>query len=339
MKKVLITGAGGFIGSHLAEEFRKYDYKVRCLLMENEDSKFLESIGCEIVYGDIRDKDSIERAIDGVDLVYHLAALPRFDATIPEEEYYRVNVYAVKNMLEICRLKNVETFIYVSSIEGRGITVDGKALTEDSPSNPRNIYGKTKYLGEIVCKSYFLKYQMDVRIVIPPTTYGPREYLILQRIFKPVSKGFFVLFGKGDALIEFCYVKNMVKGMFLVYKKGEKGESYIISDLSPYPFKKVIQEIGKQSGKKLFLVKIPVPIAYIIAFMFEVLSKVFRFYPFYVKATGRPPFSRATLQWAVKSAIFCDISKAVKELGYQPDFSLEEGLKETILWYKKNNLL
>ena len=147
------------------------------------------------------------------------------------------------------------------------------------------------------------------------------------------------MFGKGDALIEFCYIKNQISGIKLVAEKGLAGQSYIISDERSYAFKDVIQEMAKAMDKKIFLLKIPYPLAWSMAVFFELASKIFKFYPFYVKETGRPPLSRPTLQWATKSAIYCDISKAMNELGYRQKYSLSEGLKETVEWYRDHGLL
>jgi nucleoside-diphosphate-sugar epimerase len=337
--KILVTGASGFIGSHLAGSLLADGHRVRCAFRKGDDTSFLSSLGCELMEADLRDSMSLEKAVQGMDVVYHLAALSRYDARVPDEEYRRINVEGTRLLLEHSRKSGVKTFIYVSSIEGRGLSHDGLPLAENTPSNPRNMYGRTKYEGEVVCLEYVNKYGMDVRIVIPPTTYGPREHLILQRIFRPVSRGFFILFGKGDALIEFCYIKNQIEGMKLVAERGRTGEAYIISDERPYEFREVIEEMGKQMGRRILLLKIPYPVAWATAVFFEISSKVLRFYPFYVKETGRPPLSRPTLQWATKSAIYCDISKAKKELGYKPRYSLAEGLKETVDWYREQKLL
>ncbi|MBN1522103.1 MAG: NAD-dependent epimerase/dehydratase family protein [Candidatus Aureabacteria bacterium] len=337
--KILITGATGFIGSHLAESLKRDGHDVRCLHLKGDNTGFLKELGCELVEGDLRDRNSLDKAVRGAEIVYHLAALSRYDATLGDEDYYCMNVEATRVLLQLGRTHGIRTFIYVSSIEGRGISQDGKPLTENSPSHPRNIYGKTKFQGEEVCRGFFRRYHMDVRIAIPPTTYGPREYLILQRIFRPVSRGFFILFGKGEALIEFCYIKNQIDGIKRILEKGRAGESYIISDERPYAFREVIEEMARQMNKKVFLLKIPYWAAWTVAVFFELSSRIFKFYPFYVKETGRPPLSRPTLQWAVKSAVFCDIAKAKRELGYKPPFSLSHGLSETIQWYRENGLL
>jgi nucleoside-diphosphate-sugar epimerase len=337
--KILITGAAGFIGSHLAESLKSDGHRIRCTFLKGEDTSFLKQLGCELEEADLKDVSSLEKAVQGMDAVYHLAALSRYDAKVPDEEYYAVNAEGTRHLLELGRVYGVKQFVYISSIEALGLSQDGKPLVETSPSHPRNIYGKTKYEGELACREYFKKYNMDVRIVRPPTTYGPREYLILQRIFKPVSRGFFVVFGSGDALVEFCYIKNQVEGIKLAAQNGRPGETYIISDAVPYRFKDVIFEMAGQMDKKIILLRLPYALSWLVAVAFESLSRVLKFYPFYVKQTGRPPFSRATLQWAAKSAIFCDISKAKNELGYRPKYALAEGLKETIEWYRKEGLL
>ena len=150
------------------------------------------------------------------------------------------------------------------------------------------------------------------------------------------NKGFFVLFGDGKALIEFCYLKNLIQGLNLVCEKGSPGETYFISDERSYAFSEVIREMARQLDKKILLLKIPYPLAWGLGWACEAIAKVFPFYPFFVKSTGRPIFSRNTLKWAAKSAVFCDITKSKKLLGYKPAYSLFEGIHETVAWYRAN---
>lgn len=343
--QISITGGSGFIGSHLAERARAAGHAVTCLVPEvphaheNPTIQLLEEIGCSLVRGDLSDKETLERTVRGADQVFHLAALPRFDASVPESEYERVNVTATADMLAVSHAAGVDRFVFVSSIEAVGVSTDGKPLTETSPSHPRNVYGRSKWQAEELVRDFHRQHGLHAVIARIGATYGPREYLVLHRIFRPASYGLYVYFGDGSALMELCYVKNQVQGIWLCAEKGGAGETYFLSDATPYPFKQVLTEVGRQLGRPLLLIPIPAPLAWLLAVGFEAASKVMRFYPFVIAETGRPPMSRATLGWALKSAVFCDTSKAQRELGYKPDYTLAEGLAETFAWCRRHNLL
>lgn len=343
--RIAITGASGFIGSHLAEHARAAGHAVTGFVPETPEpheaktAQLLEEAGCDIVRGDLRDGDALARAVEGADQVFHLAALPRYDASVPDATYEQINVTATADLLAASRAAGVERFVFVSSIEAVGVSTDGQPLTERSPPHPRNVYGRSKWRAEEVVRAFHREHGFQAVIARIGITFGPREYLVLRRIFRPASYGLYVLFGDGSALMEFCYVKNQVQGIWLCAEKGRAGETYFLSDPTPYSFKQVLTEVGQQLGRPLRLVPIPAPVAWLMAIGFEGLGKVLRFYPFYVKETGRPPMSRKTLDWALKSTVFCDTSKAQRELGYQAPYTLGEGLAETFSWYRHHDLM
>jgi len=343
--RIAITGASGFIGSHLTEYARAAGHAVTCLVPETPEAheaqtvRLLEEIGCEVVRGDLRDVEALERTVEGADQVFHLAALPRYDASVPDSEYERINVTATYDVLAASQAAGVDRFVFVSSIEAVGVSTDGQPLTETSEPRPRNVYGRSKWRAEEVVREFHREHGFHAVIARIGATFGPREYLVLSRIFRPASYGLYLLLGDGSALMEFCYVKNQVQGIWLCADKGEAGETYFLSDPTPYSLKQVLSEVGQELGRPLLLIPIPAPLAWLMALGFEAASKVLRFYPFFIKETARPPMSRKTLSWALKSTVFCDTSKAQRELGYQAPYTLAEGLAETFAWCRSRKLL
>ena len=337
--KSLVTGAAGFIGSHLVESLIADGIAVRSFVRADRDIRSIANLGTEIVYGDVRDFESLRESVKGVDIVYHLAAVSRFDLNVSSDEYNVTNVTGTGNVLEACREARVRKVIHTSTIEAVGPSRNGKALTEETKPLPRNIYGKTKLAGEEVVKKFHADYGMDTVIVRPPMTYGPRDPVLFQRLFKMISKGYYPVVGKAKTLTEFCYVKNQVSGIRLAAEKGRAGETYFISDERSYSIEEIIRRIAGELGVNIKIVHLSIPQAYAIGFSLEILSKIFRFYPFVIKETGRPPFSRKTVDWTSKSSLFCDISKAKRDLGYSAPYSLGEGIRETIAWYKEEGFL
>ncbi|MCK4245287.1 MAG: GDP-mannose 4,6-dehydratase [Candidatus Omnitrophica bacterium] len=337
--KSLVTGAAGFIGSHLMESLVADGIATRAFVRAGSDISSIANLRTEIAYGDVRDIQSLKNALGGVDIVYHLAAVSRYDLNVPTEEYKSTNVIGTRNVLEACRVARVKRVIYTSTIEALGPSVNGKTLTEETEPIPRNIYGKSKLDGEAIVNKYHTDHRMDTIIVRPPMTYGPRDMVLFRRLFKLISKGYYPVVGNGKTLTEFCYVKNQVFGIRLAAEKGRPGETYFISDERPYPIEEIVRRIASELDVRIRIVHLSIPVALAIGFSLEFLSKIFRFYPFVIKETGRPPFSRKTVEWTSKSSLFCDTSKAKKELNYKPPYSLDEGIRETITWYKEKGLL
>lgn len=332
---VLVTGAAGFIGSHLVDSLSADGIPVRALILPGSDFSNLKESGAEIVYGDIRNPAGLRMAMQNISVVYHLAALSRHDAKICDAEYHAVNVEGTRNILESAAAAGIRRVVFTGTIEAVGLSRDGKPLTEDTPQNPRNIYGRTKLEAEKLVRAFNLRQGVETVVVRPPMTYGPREMLLLTRIFKLIEKGFYPLIGSGRALTDFCYVKNQVQGIRLAADRGRPGEVYFISDERPYAFEEIIDTIAAAIGVRLWKPHIPIPLARSMGLTLEMLAKVLRFYPFIIPQTGRPPFSRKSVAWLSASRLFVDISKARRELGYTPAYDLARGVCETVQWYRQ----
>jgi len=337
-RTVLVTGAAGFIGSHLVDSLKSRGYQIRGF-MHGADPAFPLTEGVEWIRGDLKNEEDCRRAVANCEIVFHLAALSRHDAKVPDREYMRVNVGATRSLLEASHEHGIRKFIFVSSIEAVGISTDGHPLTEESEAHPRNIYGKSKLEAEKVVQSFHRIKGLDCVIVRLGCTYGPGEKLMFERMFKPIRRGIYPIFGDGNALMEFGFVKNQVHGILQAAEHGKAGEVYFLSDPRPYRFKAVVSEIGRQMGVPVRLIFIPNRLAWVLALTWELASRIFPIRPFYIKETGRPAFSRNTVRWATKSVLFCDNSKAKNEIQYAPPYSLEDGIKESVDWYRDRKWL
>jgi nucleoside-diphosphate-sugar epimerase len=337
--RVLVTGAAGFIGGHLVDALTADGIQVRAFDRPGARRADPPNACAEVVEGNILDRDALRRSMRDVDTVFHLAAISRHDARVPDTEYEAVNVEGTRRVLEEASAAGVRRVLFTGTIEAVGMSRDGRPLTEATPQHPRNIYGQTKLEAEKLVLSYRPRTRMDTVVVRPPMTYGPREMLLLPRLFKVIEKGVYPLIGSGQALTEFCYVGNQVRGIRLAAERGRSGEAYFISDERSYTLEEVVDAIAAELGVRVWKPHIPVPAALLIGLGFELLSKVFRFYPFLIPQTGRPPFSRKTVAWTAESRLFVDISKARRDLGYQPGYGLAEGVRETVRWYREHGFL
>ena len=347
--KILVTGGIGFIGSHLVDLLIEKKHDIRILVRKGKVHKaynsskgpeiieYMKKLGVEIVYGNLLDKKSLEKAVKDCETVYHLAAIAHTYQGLPRKVYFDVNVQGTKNLLDACLKNKVKKFVYVSTIESCGPSLDGKPINETKKPNPVNVYGQSKLGGEVISLYYYKKYGLPVVVVRPPMIYGDRNPLLV-RLFRTVKRGIFPIFGSGNSLFEFCYVKNQTYGIYLASERGKIGEVYFISEGS-HRIKDVVKATGEVMGVDLKIVYIPKTIGYTIGLSFEVLSKIFPFSPFRVRETGRPYITRRTIKWTTNDLYICDISKAKSQLGYKPLFSLQNGLERTIKWYKEKKLL
>lgn len=324
----LVTGGTGFIGSHLVEELIARKRKVRCLVRKTSNISHLKKLGVELVFGDLADKDFLKKAVGGVETIYHLAAIAR-PMSIPNRLYFEVNVQGTRNLLEACFGKNLKKIIYMSSISVVGPSRDGRPVNENTPPNPIDVYGKSKLAAEKIVFDFIKKHNLPILILRAPMVFGPRDFELV-RFFKAIKTRFFPIKGSGQGGFEFCYVRNLVQASLLAEKKGEIGEIYHISNPRPYTIDEVKQVIAKALGVKLLNISFPYWFLKTGGWVIEVWGKLFHFHP---------PFSKNTVVWMTTNFWVCDISKAKQKLGYQPQYSLEEGITETVKWYQENNFL
>ncbi|MBK1710069.1 NAD-dependent epimerase/dehydratase family protein [Marichromatium gracile] len=335
----LVTGAAGFIGGHLVESLRADGIAVRALVRPGEDCAALSACGAEIRHGDLLDATSLEAALAGVGQVYHLAAISRHDARVPDARYRAVNVEGTRLLLEAARRAGARRFVFTGTIEAVGTSRDGHPLTEDSPQHPRNIYGRSKLEAERLVREAAADGTLETVVVRPPMTYGEREPILLGRLFRVIEKGVYPLIGPREVLTEFCYVGNQVAGLRLAAEHGRPGEVYFISDARSYSLEEIVHAIAAELGVRVWTPRLPIPLARAIGLGFEGLGKVLPFYPFLIPQTGRPPFSRKTVEWTAESRLYVDIGKARAELGYRPPHSLAAGIARTVAWYRDQGLL
>ena len=328
--KILITGATGFIGSHLTERIVKEGHEVKVLMREKsnrvgreETLKLIKKLDVEVVYGDLLDINSLFKAVKGCEIVFHLAAIAR-PMAIPREDYFKVNADGTRNLLEACRKeKSLKKIIHMSSVSAVGPTRDGKPVNEKTPCAPVDSYGESKLAAEKVIFEYIKKYNLPIVLLRPPMVFGPRDYELL-RLFKIISKGIFPI-KEGKGYMEFLYVGNLVEVCILSMAKGKVGEIYHINNGKSYKIQEVVKAIAKAENVKILPIKFPNWFFVLSGAAIELAGKIFGFHP---------PFSRDTVIWMTKSYWYSDSSKAKKELDYKPVFTLEEGARKTVDYYK-----
>lgn len=330
--KVLVTGATGFVGGFLVKRLIKSGDIVTCLVRNLEKAESLKRFGAKLIKGDLKDSKIIQIAVKGQDLVYHLAAIGNssFVSKKDYHRYYEINAGCTKNLLEGCRNKKIKKIVHFSSIAVMGLTKD-EISDESSICYPVAPYQRSKYETEKIILDYYDKYNLPVVIIRPTMIYGPGNvnFSEILRMAKFIKKGIFPLVGNGKNAIPLVHVEDVVNGAILASKHGKPGEVYIITNDKNYSFNEIIKAISNEIGKKVFIFKVPKIIAQIIIAPMEFISKIFKF---------KPIFTLKRIESMTANRVF-SVEKAKKDLKYKQEISMEEGIKETIAWYKNNNYL
>ncbi len=321
--QVLITGATGFIGSHLAEELHRKGYKLRCLVRKTSKLVWLKHLPIEYVYGDLFDAEVLRQCVEGVAYLYHVAGLTKAKT---REEYFRGNHLATRNLLDAVREKkpDLKRFVLVSSLAAVGPSLNGEPVDETTPYHPLTSYGESKMEAEKECLQ--LADSIPVTVVRPPAVYGPRDKDIFA-FFETMNKGIQPMIGFRDKTVSLIHVADLIKGIVLAGEHPEaSGKVYFISSEKYYTWKEIGEITGRVMHKHGFGVRVPVSLVYAIAGISEAYSAV----------SGQP----VLLNWEkatdiVQDAWTCSISKAAKELGFKEDYSIEEGIRNTVAWYRQ----
>ena len=321
--RALVTGGNGFIGSHLVEALTKRGYSVTCLVRKTSNLNWLEGLDIKFVYGDCTEKESLYKAVEDVDYVYHLAGVVR---ALNRETLYRVNFLGTRNLLEACNRINqkIKKFVYLSSQAAVG-PINPKGEWD---CNPITDYGKSKLKGEMVVHSY--SDRLPVLIIRAPAIYGPRDKDIYT-YFKFLKRGMKPVPGNGERHINLFYVGDLIEGMVLAAEsESSSGETYFFADERSYSWEEAADKAAQALGVRAIKINIPGWLILTFAFLSE----------FSLGIIHKPALiDRQKAKEILHNGWFCDIIKARERLGFKPKFSLEEGLKITAGWYKDNGWL
>jgi nucleoside-diphosphate-sugar epimerase len=327
--KVLVTGGTGFIGSHLLRRLLAGGHDVVSLdknpgLFDQE----LRSGGAQLISGSVTDPRDVDRAMSGCELVYHLAS-PFGDILQPDTAYWDIEVNGTRNVLHAAEHHGVRRVVHCSTQGVHGI-IEQPPGDEDSPMAPRDYYCYSKMEGERVCQE-FIERGMDLVIVRPTSVYGPGDIRGWLKLYRMVSRGWFLMIGDGETLNHPVYVDNLVDAFELAGRRaGAGGRAYLAGDDTPVTLTELVRRVGNVLGSGVRIIRFPwYDIAWLGASAVEVVSK---------KIGLKPPVFRRRLSWFTTNRAF-RIDRAKEELGYQPKVRLNEGLARTAAWYQSGGYL
>jgi len=326
--KVLVTGGTGFTGKALVQRLLDEGHEVVSLdYKEGLKTDDLRKAGAEVVIGSVGDKEVVDRCTQGVDVVQHLAAAFR-ELDVPNSYYDEINIGGTRNVLEAAEKYKVKKVIYCSTCGVHG-NVENPPANESAPINAADYYQQTKYAAEPVVKEFADK-GMKTVIIRPAAIYGPGDPERFFMIFRRVNNGKFPMFGGGKTLYHPLYVDNLVDAHMLAMEPGKgDGETYLIADEEYVSIENLVQRVGKALKVDVKISHFPIWPLIIAGHVFEKACKPFKI---------TPPIFPRRVDWYRQNRAF-DISKAKKELGYDPKVGLDEGLSRTAQWYKDEGYL
>jgi dihydroflavonol-4-reductase len=314
-ERVLVTGATGFIGSHLVDELLWKGYKVAALVRESSDLRWLRGKEVEFIYGDLLGETRLP-SLKGFAHIFHLGGATR---ALRRRDFYRTNQEGTERLIDVARnIKGLKRFVYLSSQAAAGPSFPERGQTEEDPVCPVSPYGESKLRGEeavLSCRDRF-----HVTILRPSSIYGPRDAYMFE-IFKRISQGFILLPGKEPMFLSFCYVEDLVQALMLsIQRDHPSGEVFFIADGERYSW----------DFFKLRKIHIPIWVAWFYAGLSDSWGLIRK----------RPAlFHRSKCAEASQLNWVCDITKAKKKIGFRPRFRLEAGVKVTLAWYKNKGWL
>ena len=325
--KALVTGATGFIGSHLVEALVQRGVRVRCLVRPTSRLKWLEGLPVEFIYGDCQEKDSLRRSVQDVQQVFHLAGTAK---AIEEKTYFEVNAQGTRNLVHACLEHNpgLEKFIYVSSQAAAGPCRDDGKKKESDRCQPVSAYGRSKRLGEELALSH--SHELPLVILRPCSVYGPRDKAFYC-LFKCLSKGIKLDLSGYVQHLSMIYVHDLVSAILLAAEaRTDSGEIFFLSDGQDYRMAEIGDLCAKAVEITAFRLRLPKQVAFGIAWLAAYFSKV----------TGKPALiSSGRLEEMLQPNWRCDMAKARALLGFDPQIFLAQGARLTFDWYRKANWL
>lgn len=316
--RIALTGATGFVGSHLAEALRTAGHDVTCLVRDRARASAVDAQGCTLVEGALEDEGALRRLVEGADVLHHVAGVI---AARSPAEFERVNRAGTFTVARVAREAGVRRMVYVSSLAVSGPTVPGRPLEEADHDRPVTPYGRSKQAGEAAVRASGVAFT----IVRPPAVYGPRDRELL-RVFRLARRGLAPLLGDGSQELSFVHAADLARALMAAGESGHtEGRTYHAAHPETVTQREFVRAVAEALGRGVRLVPLPAPIVRGALWSSGLLARALG------RATLLSPDKAAEL---LAPAWTCSSEALARDAGWRAAIPLRQGLRETAEWYK-----
>jgi nucleoside-diphosphate-sugar epimerase len=317
--KALVTGATGFVGSHLAEVLRQRGDDVTALARSPTKAKALESAGITVIPGDLHDQAALERAAEQQDVVYHVAGLV---AARDEAEFLRANLGGTQNVLSAAVGSGRPRFVFVSSLAAAGPSERGSPLTGEEPGRPVTAYGRSKLAAEQCLKESPLPWT----IVRPPIVYGPRDREIL-KVFRLARLRIAPVFGDGAQELSAVHAVDLARALIAAASTDSTvRQTYTACHPEVFTTAEFGAAVGAAMGRSVATLRIPMQVGRALLSVTETAANLARQPTILTRDKANEFFQPA---WTG------DPAPLTRDTGWRAAFDLRRGLEDTYSWYRE----
>ncbi len=325
--KALVTGANGFIGSHLVDQLLTLGCTVHGLVRESSDLKWLDASKVHLHRVDLARPDFVIPLVEELDYIFHCAGLTKAKS---RSGYFQVNATACSNLYEQCQKRGgrIKGIVHLSSLAATGPSPQANLVDETTPCSPVTFYGESKLAGEKIALQY--SESLPVTVIRPPVVYGPREENFFTFI-KLIQKGWGLEIGRAGKELSLIYVADLVQAMLLASDPSkQQGRSYFVTDGHVHAWEQIAKECARILNVRIKTLKVPEGVLTLVALFFEALACF----------SSRPAlFDRQRMIDIRQSSWSASPAKFFKAFDFEPQYELNRGLIETINWYQQKKWL
>ena len=321
--RVLLTGGSGFVGMHVARALQAEGHELRLLLRPTSDTSFVDDLSFERAVGDLRQPQTLRAACQGVDAVVHAAALLR---TVRQREFMQSNREGTKHLAEAASNAGVERFLYISSIAAQGPAPSRAPEPPETVLHPVSAYGRSKAAGEEELLAYQGRY--PITILRPPMIYGPAD-TGLQAFFWLARRGVSARLGDGGNLVDAIFGPDLAEAIAAILRAPaqELSRYHVCGQDGPFTWNDLLSTLERVAGRRLWIPSLAPSVFHGFARCSELWAALSR---------TEPMLDRTRVVEMRQPAWICDPSSLIRDTGWQPDTKLEDGMRQTMDWYREH---
>ena len=327
-KRLLVTGAGGYIGGVLFRHLVDSGLDVIGTVLDEREEQALRQAGYKAAELNLADSRPWDSLLEGIDVVFHIAAMfQEYEGT--RAQYQQVNCDAALKLAKTAARQGVSRFVHCSTVGVHG-AVKEIPCTEDTPYNPMDVYHQTKLAGELAVLEFGRSLPKDGMVVTvnrPAMVYGPGDTRMMLKLCKMIDAGWFRMIGSGEVLAHLGFIDDQIDSFVLCATAPRDDvhcEAFNIASDQPCTLNELARSIAKSLGTGLSRMRVPVWPVWLAALACEIACKPLGL---------RPPLFRRRVGFFTHNRAF-DLTKARQRLGYRSRWQLADGVAETVRWYR-----